>query len=158
MLIDDFKSPDGTARSGGQWEAVSDQVMGGISRATLNFTPGAMRLTGDVRLENNGGFVQAALEMKIDASQFTGIRITVSGPPETYALNFRTTDLDKPWQSYRSEFQTTPRPQPVELPFTEFEPNKTQNAFNPANIRRVGIIAVGRAFHADITIHQLEFY
>jgi adhesin HecA-like repeat protein len=58
--------------------------MGGISQATLrrDVVDGVacLRLTGDVRLENNGGFIQAALDLatsaeSVDASGYAGIRL-----------------------------------------------------------------------------------
>ena len=68
------------------WVFAADTVMGGVSSGhieTLNIK-GRMttRLTGDVSLENNGGFVQMAFDINDDgstfnASGFDGVEIDV---------------------------------------------------------------------------------
>ena len=67
MLIDDFGGRDLISKLGTRWRAVSDRVMGGISQASIahDIIDGhqCLRLTGDVCLENNGGFLQAALDL-----------------------------------------------------------------------------------------------
>ena len=81
MLIDDFTDDRLVSKLGTRWRGVSDQVMGGISEATVSHgvidgRP-SLRMTGDVRLENDGGFIQAALDLApsgdtLDASGFSG--------------------------------------------------------------------------------------
>jgi hypothetical protein len=56
------------------WEFVSDTVMGGVSsgrilKETISGRK-ATRLTGNVSLENNGGFVQMAFDLNDDGSAF----------------------------------------------------------------------------------------
>ncbi len=113
MLIDDFTSEELISHTGTRWRAVSDQVMGGVSRAAIAHEVvgerPCMRISGDVRLENNGGFIQAALDLHpengiVDASGYTGIRIAVWGNSEEYAVHLRTTANVRSWQSYRSRF------------------------------------------------------
>jgi len=62
MVIDNFARLDLVSTMGTSWRAVSDQVMGGISTAsvTRNIIDGipCLHLTGEVCLENNGGFRQ----------------------------------------------------------------------------------------------------
>ncbi len=71
-----------------KWEYVADTVMGGVSRgeATQTVVDGraAIRLTGEVSLDNNGGFVQIAFDLgeggeTFDASAWTGIALDVLG-------------------------------------------------------------------------------
>ena len=80
MLIDDFSKTNLTSCLGPTWIGVSDQVMGGNSEARIEKTivkfRRCLRLTGNVRLENNGGFIQAALSLStrdtvLDASMFS---------------------------------------------------------------------------------------
>ena len=58
---------DATQDDGADWTMVSDRVMGGVSEGRLTYETvegrPALRLTGDVRLENNGGFLQMARDM-----------------------------------------------------------------------------------------------
>ena len=57
LLIDDFAADDLISALGMPWRGFSDQVMGGISQETIALTTidgrRCLRLTGDVRLENN---------------------------------------------------------------------------------------------------------
>ena len=106
MLIDNFKRDDLVSALGTTWRGVSDQVMGGISEAGLqrSLVDGrpALRLTGDVRLEHNGGFIQASLNLAkegevFDASGYAGIRLSVRGNDEIYGFHLRTGDVRRPW-------------------------------------------------------------
>ena len=66
-VIDDLSRPFPQASSGGSGELLSDRVMGGVSSGTLRREVvrgrAALRLEGDVSLENNGGFIQMALDL-----------------------------------------------------------------------------------------------
>jgi len=56
---------------------------------------------GDVSLENNGDFVQIALDLApdsntFDASAWTGLQLDVFGNDEEYGVHLRTSDLTRP--------------------------------------------------------------
>ena len=113
MLIDDFTDEGLVSKLGTQWRGVSDQVMGGISETTISHgvidSRPCLRMTGDVRLDNNGGFIQAALDLTyrgetLDASGYSGVSIIVRGNGEKYSVHLRTLDNVRPWQSYRAHF------------------------------------------------------
>lgn len=167
MLIDDFSDPNLVSQLGTAWRGVSDQVMGGISEAsvTREVVAGkpALRLRGDVRLENDGGFIQAALDLApergiFDASGFTGVRVTARGNGERYSLHLRTRDNVRPWQSYRSHFVAGPEWGAQELPFAEFVPHRLEAPLDITRLRRIGLVAIGRAFNADLAVSELSFY
>ena len=91
------------------WEFFADTVMGG-GLSTGQLSPEsiagrfATRLTGEVSLENNGGFVQMAFDINPDGSDFDGstyhgIQVDVLGNDNVYDLRLRTSDLTRPWQS-----------------------------------------------------------
>lgn len=167
MLIDDFSDQELISRLGTQWRGVSDQVMGGISRASirhdvLDGRP-CLRLTGDVRLENNGGFLQAGLDLAadsgtFDASSCTGIRLEVRGNAEQYSVHLRTPDNTRPWQSYRAHFTAGARWRTIDLPFTTFTPYRLDTPLDAARLLRIGLVAIGRAFSADLAIARLSLY
>lgn len=167
MLIDDFSSSDLTSALGTGWRGVSDRVMGGVSEATVARAHidgrDALRLSGDVRLENNGGFIQAALDLTptdrvLDASAFTGLRLIVRGNGESYSLHLRTPDNLRPWQSYRSHFTAGPGWHTVDLPFSDFTPHRLDTPLDTSRLRRLGLVAIGRAFRADLAVASLSFY
>lgn len=167
MLIDDFSTTNLVSGLGTTWRGVSDQVMGGISEASvahdiLGGRP-CLRLSGDVRLDNNGGFIQAALDLSkgsetLDASGYSGIRLIVRGNGESYAVHLRTPDVARPWQSYRAPFTADPTWQTVDLPFESFEPYRIETPLDTARLRRIGLVAIGRAFHADLAVAELALY
>ncbi len=167
MLIDDFTSQDLVSKLGTQWRGVSDQVMGGVSVATVGHAVvegrSCLRLSGDVRLENNGGFIQAALDLTPDgdnfnASRYTGIRLVVRGNTEQYSVHLRTPDNVRPWQSYRAQFIGARDWASIDLPFATFLPYRLDAPLDTTRIRRIGLVAIGRAFRADLAVCRIEFY
>ena len=167
MVIDDFIDDGLVSKLGTRWRGISDQVMGGISQATvahavIDGRP-SLRMTGDVRLENDGGFIQAALDLApvgdtIDASAFTGIRIFVCGNRETYSIHLRTPDNIRPWQSYRAHFTAGSDWETISLPFETFVPHRLETPLDKTRLHRIGLVAIGRAFHANLLVSELAFY
>jgi len=144
------------------WEYVADTVMGGVSTGHITHAQVqgrvATRLTGQVSLDNNGGFVQMAFDLQQDASDWTGVEIDVIGNGEVYELRARTDQLTRPWQSFRAEFTAPQEWTAVRIPFGDLTPRKTDATFDPAQLRRLGIVAIGREFAADIAVSGLRFY
>lgn len=158
---------DGMLKLTPDWEYVADRVMGGVSTGqieTFAHDGGqAARLTGRVSLENNGGFVQMAFDVTpeggaYDASRFAGIAVSVRGNGETYDLRLRTDQLSRPWQSFRTEFTASETWTLLRIPFTAFRSHKTDVVFDPARLRRIGVLAIGRAFDADVSVGRIAFY
>ena len=167
MVIDNFSGPDLVSKLGTTWRGVSDRVMGGVSEAAvahdvIDGRP-CLRLTGDVRLENDGGFIQAALDLAaagntLDASAYAGLRLVVRGNGELYGVHLRTPDNVRPWQSYRAQFTAPQAWQTIELPFAAFAPYRLEAPLDIARLRRVGLVAIGRAFSADLAVAEIALY
>ncbi len=167
MIVDDRSTPDLTTPGGTRWELLTDGVMGGVSQGRLVPTViegrACLRLTADVSLENNGGFVQMAVDLRpgggaLDLRAYAGVALTVMGNGEDYGLHLRTTDLTRPWQSYRQSFATGAAWTTLQLPFTGFAAHRTEAALNLAGVRRIGLVAIGRAFEADLALADLRIY
>ena len=167
MLIDDFTSSDLVSKLGTRWRGVSDQVMGGVSEGKLNYDTilgrNCLRIRGDVRLDNNGGFIQAGLDLGksmglLDASRYTGMRLAVYGNGEKYSLHLRTPDNTRPWQSYRAHFTAPAEWESIDLSFEVFTPYRLEVPLDLTQLRRIGLVAIGRAFHADLAVAKLQFY
>lgn len=165
MVIDDPSRPE--AGRGAAWELIVDGVMGGRSTGTMRSEVVAGRpavhLTGEVSLENNGGFVQMALDLRadggpLDASGWDGIALDVVGNDETYNLHLRTSDVVRPWQSYRASFRAPAAWTTVDLPFAAFVAHRLEAPFDARHLRRLGIVAIGRAFTADVAVGRVRFY
>jgi hypothetical protein len=167
MLIDNVSRDDLVSALGTTWQGVSDRVMGGVSRETLRVDEQSgrrcLRLSGNVRLENNGGFVQMALDLEpgagpLDASPFMGLRLVVYGNGERYSVHLRTADVVRPWQSYRAHFEAPPDWREIRLPFAAFAPHRLETPLDLASLRRIGVVAIGRPFFADLCLAEIAFY
>jgi hypothetical protein len=154
MVIDDFTDDGLVSELGTRWRGVNDQVMGGISKAKVSHSVidgrPSLCMTGDVRLENDGGFIQAALDLApagdtIDASGFTSVHL-------------RTPDNVRPWQSYRAHFTAGSDWETMDLPFETFVPYRLEAPLDTTRLRRIGLVAIGRAFYADLAVSELAFY
>ena len=166
-IIDDLSSNKLLAVTGSGWVLISDRVMGGLSSGSLrrDVVAGrpAIRMQGAVSLANSGGFVQIALDLgdaggPVDATSWAGIQLDVIGNGETYNLHLRTMDLQRPWESYRQSFQAPISWNCIKLPFSGFTPHRTERPLRVSRLRRLGIVAIGREFDADIAISDIRFY
>lgn len=148
------------------WEYVADTVMGGVSSGQLNRVEvagrDAVRLTGNVSLDNNGGFIQMAADLDkgdiFDASEWTGVEVDLRGVGEGYELRLRTDQLTRPWQSYRVVVEPTGEWESLRFAWDAFEAHKTDVTFDPARLRRMGILAIGAEMEADIAVSGIRFY
>jgi len=165
-VVDDLSREPPVAANGSRWELLTDRVMGGVSKGTMvrEVVSGrpAIRMRGEVRLENNGGFVQIALDLApdggvFDASGWSGLELDVFGDGEAYGVHLRTDVLARPWQSYRQSFTADAEWRTVRLPFDRFVPYRTEAPLDPRRLRRVGLIAIGRAFSPDLALGGLRF-
>jgi len=167
LIIDDRGSGNLNSSLGTQWRLVTDQVMGGVSSGDLAQDRykgrNCLRMRGDVSTDNNGGFVQIALDLtnndkSFDASAYTGVELSVSGNNERYNIHFRTTDLWLPWQSYRFSFVATPEWQTIRIPFANIEAYRTTTKFHQDKLKRIGLVGIGRDFKADLCMESIKFY
>ena len=150
-----------------KWEFVSDTVMGGVSSGTVTKEITEAReatvLRGEVSLENNGGFVQMAFDLRedgaeLDVSAWEGLEVAVWGNGDTYDIRLRTAQLAKPWQSFRADFVSEPKWRSVKIPFTSLTAHRVDAAFDPLCLRRIGILAIGHEGEALIAVSSIGFY
>jgi hypothetical protein len=166
LIIDDRRSGDLESVVAGSWRMVTDGVMGGLSRGELSLDTvdgtACLRLRGEVSLENNGGFIQAALDVEgtgaADASDYQGLLLKVYGNNQDYNLHLRTGDVWLPWQSYRASFNAPAGWQTLRLPFAEFDGYRIGKELDLKRLQRIGLVAIGRAFSADLCIGELALY
>lgn len=166
LLIDDFSTADGRSRLGTSWRVVTDRVMGGISDAAMSLREidgrRALCMAGTVRLENDGGFVQVTLDLApvgyLDGSGFDGVRLIVRGNGETYNIHLKTAATTMPWQSYRAGLTADGHWREVRLAFSEFRPHRLESALDLTRLKRLGVVAIGRAMPADLCIAEIGLY
>ena len=166
-LLDGAAAADLTAACGSAWRAVSDRVMGGVSQGTVRKETLAgrrcVRLQGEVSLENNGGFLQMTLDLAphggpVDIGAWRGLELTARGNGHVYNVHLKTADLQRPWQSYRHGFTAGPDWRTVRLPFAEFAPHRTDAPLDLRRVKRLGVVAIGAAFAADVALADLRLY
>jgi hypothetical protein len=63
-----------------------------------------------------------------------------------------------PWQSYRYSFKATPDWRTIRIPFAEVIAYRTMQTFRPDKLERVGLVAIGRDFQADLCLASMRFY
>jgi hypothetical protein len=167
MLLDDFDTLDARSALGTTWQGFSDAVMGGRSTYKLTFEPvrgkPALRLRGEVSLENRGGFIQAALPLAVggvlDAGAYQGVRVIASGSPGSYAIHLRTADHRLPWQHHAAPLPVGPGWQTVEIPFSRFEGSGWGvGRLDTRKLQRIGLVAGKQAFQADLAVAHLSLY
>ncbi|MFN5599019.1 CIA30 family protein [Gemmatimonas sp.] len=160
LVLDDFHDGATVAR---EWSVFSDRVMGGVSvaRAALVDVQGerALRLTGHVSLERNGGFIQMARHLSdggMNASTFSGLQLRVCGTPGRYFVHLRTIDTRAPWQYYGATLNVQDVWRDVYLPWHAFTPVSLSTPLAVTQLQRIGIVAGKQAFEADVAVSRLE--
>jgi hypothetical protein len=161
LILEDGQGPELIAANGAAWRVVTDRVMGGVSEARLTREMraghSALVLRGTVRLDNDGGFVQMALDLApaggaLDASGFRALRLSVQGNGAGYNVHLRTRDLTRVWQSYRANFVAEPRWQVIDLPLSEFSLHRTDIPLDLRQLHRIGLVAIGEPMQADLAL------
>jgi hypothetical protein len=167
FLIDNFESQNGISAIGTRWRRFTDQVMGGVSTAKHEFTEidgqKCVLLTGDVSLENNGGFIQVSLSLNegwgsFDASEYKGLRLMVKGNVEKYHVHLKTGRTELPWQYFEAPFAAGSQWQVVEISFEDFEGRNISGKPDIDKLNRIGIVGSKKAFKAEIAVAHLELY
>ena len=130
------------------WQTVLDGVMGGLSTGRIEAGDGGtMRFSGELSLENNGGFSQVRTSVPEETfTGATGLLLRVKGDGRTYQCDIRSSRLRLMAGGYQRVFATTAGEWiDVEIPFSECVANsfgqRVRNAppLDPASIESVGI-------------------
>jgi hypothetical protein len=165
LLIDDFRSE--LSALGTAWQLFTDRVMGGRSEARASRTriagTACLVVDGTVRIEGNGGFLQVALPLAadngvLDASAYTGLRLTVARGGGQWAVHLRTPAMTAPWMHYRAELpgKADRMWATIDVPFSAFRGESTTVAFDQSRLTRLGIVAVKPPGVAQLAIARVE--
>ena len=160
LIFEDFL---GTTNK--EWEFISDKVMGGVSTGSLSFVNEKnyvfARLTGNVSIENNGGFIQfRRITDNFFKPNFIGIRLETRGNNQTYFVHIRTKDMIFPWQYYQAPFFANENWESKELPFESFERSGVLIPKNikPKRVTSIAIVAFGYMPKVSVDIKNIIFY
>jgi hypothetical protein len=168
LLLDDFEARGGS-HYGPQWEGFTDRVMGGRSTMSAGIAgtgDGAvLRMTGTVSLENNGGFVQVRLPLirdgaALDASEYTGVAVTIRGTGPAFALHVRTPRNNLPWNYYAAELPVEAEWRRIEIPFSQFQAEGMlfRSGLDTSRLRSIAVVAAKKAGAVDVEIDRVELY
>lgn len=107
-----------------------------------------MLFSGDLSLENNGGFSSIRQQVEMDLSEYQGIRVKVRGDGRVYQLRLESDARfrDRWAVSFSGDIPTEPDQWvEVEVPFDTLRQSwrgreLSEYRFNPAAIQRIGVI------------------
>ena len=115
------------------WYVRNDGVMGGVSSSRVKVKGGVLTFTGQVRLENNGGFSGVrSSPSRFDLSGFSSLQLRVRGDGKRYALQLGTSTTNG--VTYRGEFNTVAGQWlEVTIPLNTFRPTRSgERVLGPA--------------------------
>ena len=141
------------------WQAVTDQVMGGISNLAIRHSDGVFYMSGNVSTDNNGGFVRLSNRININSNDFKGIKFKAKGNNETYEIHVTLKGLKiPPWSYFSQAFDVNDDWQEYEIFFKDL---KRSSGFSAAsmkakNIRDLSIAGYGRDFKVDLAIKEIS--
>ena len=145
------------------WRSINDGVMGGLSSGGIVQIDEGLRFTGDLSLENNGGFSSARRLVEQDLSGATGVRLEVRGDGREYQFRIRQNNRFD-GVAWRAMFPTNDEWQVVEIALDEFIPvfrGRTvaeAGPIVPSRIEQIGFLLADKndgGFELDI--RRIEF-
>jgi monofunctional biosynthetic peptidoglycan transglycosylase len=140
LVLFDLARPGDRAR----FAPIDDAVMGGRSWSRLEEAPGGAAFTGQVSLEDGGGFASIrSAPRQVDLSGRAGLALGVRGDGHRYKLGLRT---DAAFDGVTWQAAFAPRAQvwtEVRLPFATFEPRFRGRAVEAGPLDLGRVTAVG---------------
>ncbi len=89
-----------------KWRIVNDGVMGGLSSSKVNVEDDKIIFSGNVSIENNGGFASLRSPIKdYNFENFSGIEIKIKGDGKRYSISMKETTYFSGY-FYTSTFET----------------------------------------------------
>ena len=127
------------------WYTVDDRVMGGVSSSTAEITDtGILSFSGNMSLENNGGFSSVRSEWyPIDLTNADGMLLRVMGDGKMYRFRIYSEPTGKNI-AYNTTFATTPGNwKLVYIPFSSMVPTYFGYIVNVGNLDTSNISSFG---------------
>jgi hypothetical protein len=152
-----------------QWEDFTDQVMGGASEGSSSLMQENgelfLRLSGDVSLKNNGGFIQTRMRLAsgfnvYNAADYDGVRLTIRGKGEGYYLFYRTSGTFFPWLYYSASVRLSDQWQIIDIPWNAVQKGDfgSLGKFTPSKLKSIALVAYGKEFSAEVDLKQIGLY
>ena len=144
----------------GSWYDYTDQVMGGKSKLSANFTEGVVKLDGEVTTKNNGGFVRLAHRPNEINKNAKGIKFKAKGNNEAYEVHVTLKGMKMPpWSYLSTSFDVNDQWNEYQILFSDLKKNGMMAAsMKPKNIREISIAGYGRDFNVDLELKDIELF
>lgn len=104
-----------------RWFVVNDGVMGGVSSSRISSSSDGLLFSGELSLENNGGFASVRTRVQPGEERSNLVRLEVRGDGRRYQFRIRQDDRFD-GVAWSAPFDTSPDWSAVELPLAGFEP------------------------------------
>ncbi|MFT4974625.1 MAG: NADH dehydrogenase [ubiquinone] 1 alpha subcomplex assembly factor 1 [Myxococcota bacterium] len=152
-----------------QWVCVNDTVMGGVSESTVEVDAGGVRFSGELSLENNGGFTSVRTRpADLSLTDAAGFRVRLTGDGRSYDFTASRSDVPIRGGSYRVRIDTVAGEElTVELPLSDFQATAFGRPLTgappltaaPERISSVGfLLADKRSGAFSLVVHAIEAY
>ena len=95
-----------SAEKNQEWKLLSDNIMGGVTKSKIEYTNNSVLLTGNISLDNYGGFSSIKTKYKsVDLSKYNGIKIKFKSTNQKFAF---TLEDNQDWTqpNYKREFSS----------------------------------------------------
>ena len=89
---------------------------------------------------------------------YQGIFIELYGSAHEYNLHIKTTQLTRPWQSFRSSLAVEPRWTRFIVPYEQLQAHRTDAELEPTKITSIAVVAIGQEFDVDVCVRRLGFF
>ena len=119
---DNFLLNSALMKAGNPWRIVNDGVMGGLSSSKAVIKDDKIIFSGNVSLENNGGFASLRSPVKdYNFEKFSGIEIKIKGDGKRYSISMKEITYFSGY-FYTSSFETNKDEWIVaQIPFNQFK-------------------------------------
>lgn len=145
------------------WRAVNDGVMGGVSSGSMDQDGERLVFSGELSLENNGGFSSVRRSVDQDLSGASKVRMEVRGDGREYQFRIRQSSRFD-GVAWRAMFTAKESWQTIEIDLAEFNPvfrGRTvaqAGPVVPSEIRQVGfLLADKKAGAFKLEIRHISF-
>ena len=145
------------------WRVVNDGVMGGISSSRMVKADTGLRFTGNLSLENNGGFASVRRLVEEDLADTGRVLLEVRGDGRSYQCRIRQSGRFD-GVAWRANFETSKEWRTVELPYAEFRPVFRGRSVPqagpvvPTTIQQIGfLLADKQPGPFELEIRRIEF-
>jgi hypothetical protein len=147
-----------------KWRVTNDGVMGGLSKGRVIFDNDSSRFTGEISLENNGGFSSVYRPISPLSSDVKKVRVDLFGDGLTYQLRFSVI-INGYRVAYKHEFETMQNQrQTIELNISDFKASFRGRIIGNAPklqapyIRQVGFLVTNKQPSTfSLNLYRIDF-